>query len=65
MVLLLCAGCRVGVCIQDFDDVHMGCLEPSTLPQEDDFIYYCPFCCAREKKTSQVSAELQLLQSIS
>ena len=58
---LLCTGCWVGVCVQNLDQMHMGCLVPSNLTERDNFIYYCPFCCAREKIPLQVSAELQLL----
>lgn len=58
MSILLCAGCRVGVCIQNIDNVHLGCLEPSSLTQAADFIFYCPFCCIRKKEPFPVSAML-------
>jgi hypothetical protein len=63
--LLLCAGCRVGVCIQDIDNVHLGCLEPSALTYEGDFVFYCPFCCLRKAQPFLVSAKLFSMQLIS
>lgn len=43
-LLLLCAGCRVGVCMSDRGS-KAGCLKwyPNATKQ-DNFIFYCPFC---------------------
>lgn len=54
--LLLCAGCRMGICVQDLDSVHTGCLKPSPAVQKDDFVFFCPFCCRRNKTVFPVSA---------
>ncbi|KAF9643093.1 hypothetical protein BDM02DRAFT_3132661 [Thelephora ganbajun] len=48
--LLLCAGCRVSMCIQDKDQLDMGCLMWSHLFRKPNLVFYCPFC-ARKNST--------------
>lgn len=40
---MLCAGCRVGICVKSIDTMA-GCLEWDALIEEPDFIYYCIYC---------------------
>ena len=46
--LILCAGCRVGMCSMSSES-NIGCLIWSSLVNDEDFVYYCPFCTKRTK----------------
>lgn len=45
VTLLLCATCRVGVCMTSLG-VSTGCIKWDSVVNEDTFIYHCPFCPA-------------------
>ena len=55
--ILLCAGCRVGMCVQNVDERHSGCLEPHPAQRREDFVFFCPYCCRRTRQKFPVSAE--------
>ena len=52
--LILCAGCRVGICCTS-PDVTTGCLEWAVFIDDNDFIFYCPFCVHSVKQKCLVS----------
>ena len=43
--LILCAGCRVGICSMSKVS-HAGCLRWNPAIERSDFVFYCPFCSA-------------------
>lgn len=49
--MVLCAGCRVGVCCGD-EDGESGCLDWSYVLRDENFIYYCRFCNVKGKWSS-------------
>ena len=46
-VLVLCTGCRVGMCVKNTQTL-LGCVEWMPELDGEDFVFCCPFC-AREK----------------
>jgi hypothetical protein len=54
--LLLCAGCRVSICVS-IPDYFDGCHVWDPIIDEDNFIYFCPYCLQKKKQPSLVSAE--------
>lgn len=54
-ILLLCAGCRVGVCSTS-PISSRGCALWDEKIDDSDFIFYCPDCCRSLRKLGQVSA---------
>jgi hypothetical protein len=42
-ILVLCSGCRVGICLLTHQTVY-GCLRWQEGIENDDFIFLCPFC---------------------
>lgn len=55
--ILLCAGCRIGVCVQSIDERHSGCLMPDAAQRLEGFVFLCPYCCKRKTKKFPVSVE--------
>ncbi|KAF9784725.1 hypothetical protein BJ322DRAFT_1021413 [Thelephora terrestris] len=49
--ILLCAGCRVGICYADPDRIYTGCMKWHHDMERPDLVFYCPFCCANGKGT--------------
>ena len=47
-VLVLCSGCRVSVCVKTHRTVF-GCLRWSEKIEDDQFIFYCPFCAMADR----------------
>ena len=56
IVLVLCAGCRVGICAAN-EHSPTACLAWSLEIQNPDFVYYCPYCAAKANEPCAVSAE--------
>ena len=52
-ILVLCAGCRVGVCVAG-RGTSGGCFEYNPRIQSQDFVFYCPYCATARKKACQV-----------
>lgn len=52
-LLILCAGCRVGLCMT-LEGSKLGCLRWDKAVRKDDFVFYCPYCCSSMKKAFQV-----------
>jgi len=42
-LLVLCAGCRVAICVKTHESLN-GCLEWDVSIESPDFVYYCPYC---------------------
>ena len=55
--LLLCAGCRSGLCARSVDDPRSatGCLEYDPATLDPKFIFHCPICSQRRGQVMQVS----------
>jgi len=51
--LVLCAGCRVCVCITTSTS-KIACLLWAECVEDPDFIFHCHFCCARMKTACKV-----------
>jgi hypothetical protein len=51
--MVLCAGCRVGICTTTAT-VLTGCMNWSAIIEEDDFVFFCPFCARSKKVACQV-----------
>lgn len=45
----------MGICMQDIDKVHAGCLKPSPKVGEENFVFYCHFCSKRKGTDFPVS----------
>ena len=41
--LVLCNGCRVAICVKSRNTL-VGCLEWDAIINDEDFIFFCPFC---------------------
>ena len=52
-VLVLCASCRIGLCVRTKDS-PTGCLQWDGRIDDDDFIYHCPWCTWNTDKISPV-----------
>ena len=55
-ILVLCAGCRVGVCVTP-PGLSTGCLFWGPSIDDDDFVFYCPICATAAKKPCVVRTE--------
>jgi predicted amidophosphoribosyltransferase len=51
--MVLCAGCRVGVCCATIES-DSGCAKWSEHIENEDFVYYCPYCARDLKVANQV-----------
>ena len=47
--LLLCTGCRIGVCTAANPDSMKGCAVWDPKIEDDDFIFFCPYCVQSQK----------------
>jgi hypothetical protein len=54
--LVLCAGCRVGVCTNT-DESSNGCLDWDPIIDDPNFVFYCPLCAMAAKRPCAVSVE--------
>lgn len=62
--LILCAGCRVGICATS-PDSPSGCLTWKPIVEDPKFIFYCPWCSkGRKYKLLVCTPTLFLAQSV-
>jgi len=54
--LLLCAGCRVGVCVTS-PVSHIGCAVWHPGIHNNDFVYHCPWCARSPLRRCAVGAQ--------
>ena len=47
--LVLCAGCRVGVCVTNADSPS-GCMLWNPMIESPQFVFLCPYCSIRAKR---------------
>ncbi|KAF9784726.1 hypothetical protein BJ322DRAFT_1021414 [Thelephora terrestris] len=52
--LILCAGCRVGICSTS-QDINTGCLQWKPIVDSPEFIFYCLYCRRSNKDTCLLS----------
>jgi hypothetical protein len=62
--LLLCAGCRVGICSKS-PETSTGCLKWKPVVSMTNFVFYCPWCANKKKYQFAVCMmDLSLPQSL-
>ena len=60
--LVLCAGCRVSICLSDIE-VGSVCINWDPIVEDSGFIFYCPFCESRGMGKSVVSpVKMELIE---
>ena len=52
--LVLCAGCRTGVCCSDTES-DVGCLQWEPVLNTPEFVFYCPYCSYAKRRKPAVS----------
>jgi len=53
-IIVLCAGCRVSICMRSQQVLESACLEWDEMITRPDFIFYCPYCCHSTGNTCAV-----------
>ena len=58
--ILLCAGCRIGICYITGTPSHSGCMKWNHTFDAPDLVFYCPFCCKTGNRPFKVSLDSRL-----
>jgi hypothetical protein len=53
-IIVLCTGCRVGICVRSQQVLESACLEWDEMITRPDFVFYCPYCCHSTGNTCAV-----------